>query len=67
MIEAIVVDDDPVEGWMLFQRLLQRGDIRLPRQHRFDSLLWVFIRIASRQGEGFEPLGVQAFEPMTRK
>jgi hypothetical protein len=64
MIEAVVVGDDPVECGVTCQQGVQRVDVRLPRQHRFDGLLRVFVGVEVRQGEGLETFGSQGIEPM---
>jgi hypothetical protein len=64
MIEAVVIGDDPVECGVTCQQGVQRVDVRLPRQHRFDGLLRVFVGVEVRQGEGLETFGSQGIEPM---
>ncbi|MNF77220.1 hypothetical protein D3C84_593600 [compost metagenome] len=66
MIEAVVVDNDPVKRRLELQQRLERSDIRLPWQHGFDGLLRVFILVALRQREGFETFGPQCLQPMSR-
>ena len=42
-------------------------DVGLPRQHRFDGLLWVFRGIALRQRKSLEALGAQGSKAMPRQ
>ncbi len=42
MVQAIVVNDDPVEPGPIGQHVFQRFNIRLPGEQRFDGLLRIF-------------------------
>ncbi|MCY1362412.1 hypothetical protein D9M69_491270 [compost metagenome] len=66
MIEAVVVDNDPVKRRLVLQQRLERGDVRLPWQHGLDGLLRVFIAVALGQREGFEAFGPQCLQSMPR-
>ncbi len=67
MIEAVMVDDDPVERCLPIQQQAQCINIELPRQHRFDGLQRVFVAIALGQCKGLEAFGIQGFESMPRQ
>ncbi|MNP23787.1 hypothetical protein D3C76_1165080 [compost metagenome] len=67
MIEAVVVDNDPVKRRLRVEQRLQRGDVRLPWQHGFDGLLRVFVVVVLGQFKGFETFGAQCLQSMPRQ